>query len=347
MRSLLVLALLATLLGGMAPQVIAADPAPGDPPAALSGESTAPAPVPAEASALAPPIFTFVWAALAIGVIMHRRLARLKHAPDRPMVFDPVLSIGLAAGMFVLGQLGAMVAAQIGGIESGPEEMALGDSAALMGGIYIGQAMVFIAWLGRSRQIGRRGPTSSEEPPANGGSGEDGESAPSRRAPMSLPKAVIAGIVGLAIVWPLASAAGWIALRISVALGAPPPSPIAHSTLAQLMEGASMFTPAWWVVVILVITMAPLMEELLYRGLLQDAVERTGVGRWPAIAGVSVLFALMHAGAVEPHGLAALFVLSLGFGAVYARTGRLTAAVVMHAGFNIGNLLMAWFMTSG
>ena len=53
---------------------------------------------------------------------------------------------------------------------------------------------------------------------------------------------------------------------------------------------------------------------------------------------VSAFFAVMHIGNSEPHAVAALFVLSLGFGWAYERTGRLTAPIVMHMGFNAGNL---------
>jgi membrane protease YdiL (CAAX protease family) len=41
------------------------------------------------------------------------------------------------------------------------------------------------------------------------------------------------------------------------------------------------------------------------------------------------------------HALAALFVLSLGFGWVYEKTGRLEAAVTMHALFNAANVALA------
>jgi membrane protease YdiL (CAAX protease family) len=55
----------------------------------------------------------------------------------------------------------------------------------------------------------------------------------------------------------------------------------------------------------------------------------------------------MHAGSVPLHGLAALFILSIGFGIVYERTGRLTGPVVMHVGFNAGNLVMASAISGG
>ena len=65
--------------------------------------------------------------------------------------------------------------------------------------------------------------------------------------------------------------------------------------------------------------------------------------RWPAILTTSVLFTLVHLGAVTSvDGLLALFVLSIGFGWVYEKTGRLSASITMHAAFNLANLLLAW-----
>ena len=80
---------------------------------------------------------------------------------------------------------------------------------------------------------------------------------------------------------------------------------------------------------------------MTYRGILQHTLVRGGLGRWPAIIGTSAIFALMHTFIVPWHALPALFVLSLGFGWVYEKTGRLAAAVTMHALFNAVNLAQA------
>ena len=53
------------------------------------------------------------------------------------------------------------------------------------------------------------------------------------------------------------------------------------------------------------------------------------------------VFALMHYDVVPGHALAALFVLSLGFGWIYEKTGRLEAAVTMHVLFNAANVALA------
>ena len=55
----------------------------------------------------------------------------------------------------------------------------------------------------------------------------------------------------------------------------------------------------------------------------------------------SIIFALMHWGAVAWHALPPLFVLSLAFGWIYERTGRLSASIVMHILFNAVNVALA------
>jgi membrane protease YdiL (CAAX protease family) len=92
--------------------------------------------------------------------------------------------------------------------------------------------------------------------------------------------------------------------------------------------------------------MAPIAEELFFRGLVQSLLRRcfgdgtsTGGGRpWLAIIVTSVFFAAMHAGA--PNTVASIFVLALALGYLYERSGRLTGSIVLHVVFNIANLLM-------
>jgi len=73
---------------------------------------------------------------------------------------------------------------------------------------------------------------------------------------------------------------------------------------------------------------------------LQASLARTGMNRWLAISITSIVFAAAH-GSVDVHALPVLFVLSLAFGWVFERTGRLTSAIVMHALFNAANFALA------
>lgn len=86
--------------------------------------------------------------------------------------------------------------------------------------------------------------------------------------------------------------------------------------------------------------LAPICEELLYRGVVvrpvHDDLVRRGLGRWLS-AGVAVtlgavLFALPHLGeSLTGRDAVAYLVTGLAFGVVYVLTGSMTATMVSHA----------------
>lgn len=78
------------------------------------------------------------------------------------------------------------------------------------------------------------------------------------------------------------------------------------------------------------IALAPLFEEIFFRGHLQTALTAILPGRWPAIIVTSLLFAAMH----EAWTIPPIFALSLIVGYVYERTGSLCVAIGLHLGFN-------------
>ena len=70
---------------------------------------------------------------------------------------------------------------------------------------------------------------------------------------------------------------------------------------------------------------------MLFRGLFQTMI-RSYLGRpWLAIAITSVLFAFIHA---DPEHWPALFVLAMGLGYSYEKSGSLFRPIFMHAMFN-------------
>ena len=93
------------------------------------------------------------------------------------------------------------------------------------------------------------------------------------------------------------------------------------------------------ILVVIVVIGAPLVEELIYRGLLQGALGRrvSKWGGWLAVVLVAALFALVHFAPVEYPGL---FLVGLVFGACALRTGRLGMSVVTHAAFNATGLVL-------
>lgn len=87
------------------------------------------------------------------------------------------------------------------------------------------------------------------------------------------------------------------------------------------------------------VLLAPVCEEILYRGLVvrpvHDSLARRGTRPWVAasvgILAGALLFAMPHLGEIEPRQALAYVVTGIGFGLVYVLTGSLTAAMVSHS----------------
>ena len=82
--------------------------------------------------------------------------------------------------------------------------------------------------------------------------------------------------------------------------------------------------------------MAPVVEELTFRGLGFSLLAR--FGRWIAIAGVGVAFALAHGLLV---GLPLLFLFGAGLAYIRSETGSVYPGMVFHAVYNCGALVLA------
>lgn len=75
---------------------------------------------------------------------------------------------------------------------------------------------------------------------------------------------------------------------------------------------------------------APLVEELLFRGLLQNAFAKH-MPIWGAIILSSLLFATVH---LQPYAIPGLMSLSIAFGYLYHRTGSLRMNILLHMANN-------------
>ena len=76
---------------------------------------------------------------------------------------------------------------------------------------------------------------------------------------------------------------------------------------------------------------APVVEELLFRGFLQNALTKY-VPVWGAILLSSFLFALVH---LQPYAIPGLMSLSIAFGYLYHRTGSLRTNIILHMANNV------------
>ncbi len=135
---------------------------------------------------------------------------------------------------------------------------------------------------------------------------------------------VVAGIALQLLVVPIVY---WPILRLTDA----DPSETAEE-LVDVVGGAG----DWILLTIVVAVMAPLVEELFFRGFLLGALRRIAT---PAVAVVlsSAAFALVH---FLPILFPGTFLLGLVAGAVTIRTGRLAPAIAMHLGFNATTLVV-------
>jgi membrane protease YdiL (CAAX protease family) len=86
---------------------------------------------------------------------------------------------------------------------------------------------------------------------------------------------------------------------------------------------------------IIAVATAPLVEELIYRGLLYSAFQRI-IGQWAAVALVASIFAGLHVVEYWPNvgAISSITLLSVVLTLIRARTGRLLPCFVVHLVFN-------------
>lgn len=106
-----------------------------------------------------------------------------------------------------------------------------------------------------------------------------------------------------------------------------------------LLDFAPKATGFWKVLIFLsAALLAPLAEEVFFRGFLQSALRRFTVSPWLAIIITAVLFGLMHL-RIEPAAVPSLVILGIVLGYNYERTGRLLAPILLHVFFNAASLI--------
>jgi membrane protease YdiL (CAAX protease family) len=95
-------------------------------------------------------------------------------------------------------------------------------------------------------------------------------------------------------------------------------------------------------VVAVAVLIAPLTEELIFRGYFYGVIRRF-VGRWGGLLISSALFAVVH---VHLPSMPALFLLSILLTVIYERTGTLWCPMLAHGAFNALSLaLISFFPT--
>lgn len=126
----------------------------------------------------------------------------------------------------------------------------------------------------------------------------------------------------------------WLTVAV-VRLLAPEQELAPHPTIESLRTGqAAAVYLALWVGAAVI---APVAEELFFRGLVQTYLVNAWGRRWRAVIVSSGLFALVHTG--QPYAMPALFALSLLLGFLYERRGALVWPIALHAVFNLKTLV--------
>ena len=109
----------------------------------------------------------------------------------------------------------------------------------------------------------------------------------------------------------------------------------ATTAVGQAFDGVRVGWAGALGVFVLVAFVAPVCEEIVYRGLLWGAVTKHGANRWVAFGITTVLFAMAH---FELTRTPLLLVVALPIGLARVFTGRLPASIVAH---QVNNLLPA------
>jgi membrane protease YdiL (CAAX protease family) len=268
-----------------------------------------------------------VCAAVAAALIWRGKLLRVSQEPSGRVPQDAMLGAIAMAGFMLAGSLGATIALGLGvrvpGVGEGDHATAEGahldrDFARLALGVAGNLMQVIVALLVIYSPLFINA------------------SRPASR----LSLACRDGVVALFLALPIVTALG---LAISAALfllGFPLPPETSHETLRILEEkGNALFTILTLMHVALLV---PLAEEAGWRGILQPAMRRAGLGPLVASLATAILFAAIHWPVIPPEGratgLAILVTLGFALGVLRERTGGILAPAVLHAGFNAWNV---------
>jgi membrane protease YdiL (CAAX protease family) len=148
-------------------------------------------------------------------------------------------------------------------------------------------------------------------------------------------KDLVAAFLNLLTVWPLMMAAITLTMFFGALIWGTEYQMQRHQELELITQYSQL--PLRVLIVIVAVVVAPLLEELLFRGLFQTAIRsflsafRLGQSAWLSILASSGLFAIIHANAGH---WPALFVLGVCLGYAYEKSGSLFRPIFIHSIFN-------------
>jgi membrane protease YdiL (CAAX protease family) len=140
--------------------------------------------------------------------------------------------------------------------------------------------------------------------------------------------AVLSGIGWGVVAWIGARLVAYVVYVVFEALGLDPAPQAAERALAVIDPVLT---------VLAIVVLAPIAEEIFFRGVIFNAFLREGGRRW-AFLGSSALFAVIHLSLVAA---IPIFLLGLALAWVYERTNNLLAPIVMHMVVNGASVILA------
>jgi CAAX protease family protein len=141
--------------------------------------------------------------------------------------------------------------------------------------------------------------------------------------------------IGLAVpAWIIAQLIGYLTIRLLEPFGLRPEAGVADAALSNA-------DPT--VLVVALVVVAPIAEELFFRGVVYNAWERE-YGPTRALYGSAILFAVIHGSAFV---IPSIFVLGLVLGQLFRTTRSLPATILLHAGFNAITVTIALLFRFG
>jgi membrane protease YdiL (CAAX protease family) len=143
--------------------------------------------------------------------------------------------------------------------------------------------------------------------------------------------------LNLLAVWPLILAAVTITIFTAKLFTDQDYQMQQHQQLEMITEYPQL--PVRIMIVFVAVVIAPLLEEMLFRGFVQTTIRsflNIRNSAWPAIAASSVFFALMHA---DPSHWPSLFILGVCLGYSYEKSGSLFRPIFIHLFFNATSIV--------
>ncbi|MHC4742517.1 MAG: lysostaphin resistance A-like protein [Planctomycetota bacterium] len=241
----------------------------------------------------------------------------LRDSPRRPNSMPPYLPLIVMFAWFMFAPLGLLLASFL--MPDLPEwqEAGVGNLVYCLSGITIGAATILLAK--HYFEKGLKGFGLNIR---------------------TLHKDIPAAMLNLLCVWPLVMATILLTIKVATIIWGPDFEMPQHEQLELIGEHSQW--PLRVLVFIVAAIVAPVLEEFIFRGMFQTVIRsilttlKYPQAAWLSIGASSVLFAASHANAGH---WPALFVLSIGMGYSYEKSGSLFRPILIHAMFNGMNVL--------